>query len=519
MANKPIEFIMLKEILRLKKEGLSNLKISQSIGSSRTTVIKYLKLFEAMNVPMIELLNLSDQQLTSLLEEQQSPHTADEGQRYSLLLDLFPEIEKELKHVGVTRWHLWARYKQSHPDGYGYSQFCHHFQCWREQSDAYMHHEHKAGDKLFVDFTGKKLSFVDKQTGEIIPVEVFVATLGASQQTYVQACRSQQVGDFIEACQNALHYFGGVPRAIVTDNLKSAVTNSDKYEPTLNENFAGFGEHYQVAILPARSYKPKDKALVEGAVKIVYHRIYAHLHKEEYYSLNQLNNQGIAPLLEDYNRICFQGKDYSRQDLFESTDKPALAPLPKGLYSFKQYRKAKVQKNCHIYLSPDKHYYSVPYRYIGQKVKILYSANDVEIYHQQLHIAYHQRDYRHYGYSTQKEHLPSSHRFVSEWNPEKFKDWAEKIGSSCQQLITDILANAAHPEQGYKSCLGVLTMAKKTSRERLEKACRRAMQYKAGNYRTVKNILEKGLDKTPDQQQPPLTLPLHDNIRGNAYYN
>ena len=514
-----MEFIMLKEILRLKNDGLSNLKISQSIGSSRTTVIKYLKLFESMDIPMEELLTLNDEQLSGLLAEQQSPHQGDERQRYSSLLELFPTIEKELKRVGVTRWHLWARYKQSCPNGYGYSQFCHHFQRWREQSDAYMHHEHKAGDKLFVDFAGKKLHIINKETGELVPVEVYAATLGASQKTYVQACRSQQVGDFIEACQNALHYFGGVPRAMVTDNLKSAVNKSNKYEPALNENFAGFGTHYQVAILPARSYKPKDKALVEGAVKIVYHRIYAHLHDKEFYSLKQLNSKGIAPLLEEYNRAHFQGKSYSRQDLFESTDQPVLGKLPVGRYAFKQHRQAKVQKNCHIYLGEDKHYYSVPYRYIGRQAKILYSATDVEIYHENLRIACHQRDYQKYGYTTCKEHLPSAHRFVSEWNPDRFKDWGGRIGPSCQQLVSTILENAAHPEQGYKSCLGILGMAKKAGEERLERACMRAMQYQACNYRSVKNILEKGLDKIPEQKQMSLSLPSHENIRGKSYYN
>lgn len=519
MANKPIEFIMLKEILRLKSQGLSNQKISLSIGSSRTTVIKYLKLFEACEIPFKKLSGMSNEELSSLLEDHQSPDIKDDTARYSTLLELFPVFEKELKHVGVSRWHLWAKYKQSHPDGYGYSQFCHHFQRWREQSDAYMRHDHKAGDKMFVDFTGKKLSIIDKETGEIIPVEVFVATLGASQMTYVQACRSQRVDDFIEACQNALHYFGGVPRAIVTDNLKSAVNKSDKYEPILNENFAGFGNHYGAAILPTRSYKPKDKALVEGAVKIVYHRIYANLRGKEYFTLNRLNQDGIAPLLDAYNRICFQGKDYSRLDLFESTDKPALEPLPLERYDYKQHKQATVQKNCHIYISEDKHYYSVPFRYIGQKVKVLYSPNEVEIYHQHTRIAFHQRDYKRYGYTTIKEHLPSSHRFVSEWSPEKFKTWAQDIGHACHQVIGAILEKANHPEQGYKSCLGVLTLEKKVGRERLEKACERALSYNACNYGSIKNILEKGLDKTPTEQVQVLKLPFHDNIRGKAYYN
>lgn len=518
MANKPIEFIMLKEILRLKSLGLSNLKISQSIGSSRTTVIKYLKLFEASGLDDKMLTELEDEELTGLVEGANFSHGED-SQRYSSLLDIFPSMENDLKHVGVTRWHLWAKYKQSYPDGYSYSQFCYHFQQWRGQSESYMHQDHKAGDKMFVDFAGKKLNIIDRETGEYVSAEVFIAILGASQLTYVEACRSQSVDSFIEACQNALYYFGGVPKAIVTDNLKSSVIKSDKYEPVLNENFAGFGQHYGLTILPARSYRPKDKALVEGAVKIVYHRIYTHLRDKEFYTIEELNRHGILPHLEDYNNKNFQNRDYSRNDLFDSIEKGALMPLPLYKYDFKQYKQSTVQKNSHVYISGDKHYYSVPYRYIGQRVKVLYTVCDVEIYFNNLRIAYHKREYRKYGYTTIKEHLPSSYQFLSEWNPDRFKCWAESIGPNCAQIIANILDGKGHPEQGYKSCFGILNIAGKVGKERMESACNRALSYGANSYRTIKNILEKGLDKSVKTDGPTLKIPLHENIRGKAYYN
>lgn len=519
MANKPIEFIMLKEILRLKSLGLSNLKISQSIGSSRTTVIKYLKMFEASGIDNTMLSNMEDEELIGIVEGNPSLPQGEEARRYSSLLDIFPSMENDLKKVGVTRWHLWAKYKQLHPDGYSYSQFCYHFQQWRGQSESYMHQDHKAGDKMFVDFAGKKLNIIDCETRELVSTEVFVAILGASQRTYVEACRSQSVENFIEACQNALYYFWGVPKAIVTDNLKSSVIKSDKYEPVLNENFAGFGQHYGMTILPARSYKPKDKALVEGAVKIVYHRIYTKLHDKEFNSIKELNDNGILPLLNEYNNTNFQNRDYSRNDLFDSIDKGALMSLPLYRYDFKQYKQSTVQKNCHVYISGDNHYYSVPYRYIGQKVKVLYTVSDVEIYFNNLRIAYHKRDYRKYGYTTIKEHLPSSHQFISEWSPERFKCWAESIGPNCVSIIVKILESKGHPEQGYKSCFGILSMTKKVGKERMENACIRALSYEAHNYRTIKNILEKGLDKSIETEDPILKLPIHENIRGKAYYN
>lgn len=267
MANKSLEIVMIKEIIRLKSQGVANKQIARAIKSSRTTVIKYLKLFEATGLSLEVLDSMPDEYLHNLAQIQDEPVVVTDTTRHAELLDLFPAFEKQLSKVGATRINLWQDYKDQYPDGYGYSQFCYHLQQWQQQSQAYMHQLHKAGDKLFVDFAGKKLPYIDPDTGELCQAEVFVAVLGASQKTYVQACRSQQLADYIDACQSALFYFHGAPRAIVTDNLRAGVSKSDKYEPLINENFAAFGRHYNTTILAARAFKPKGSSFrtLQGA--------------------------------------------------------------------------------------------------------------------------------------------------------------------------------------------------------------------------------------------------------------
>jgi transposase len=378
---------------------------------------------------------------------------------------------------------------------------------------------HKAGGKLFIDYAGKKLHIIDRETGEIKPVEIFVATLGASQYTYLEASFTQQIPDFINSAQNALHYFGGVPACIIPDNLKSAVTKSNKYEPFINEQFAGFDAHYDTSIMPAHALKPKDKSLVEGAVNIAYTRIYAALRNSEFYNLNELN-KAVKKILESYNKVPFQKKSHSRTDLFESLEKEALKPLPTDKYELKQYKIATVQKNCHVYFAPDKNYYSVPNAYIGKKVKMILCQNMVEIYHNQNRIALHVRSRKAYAYQTTKEHMPVSQTYNNGWNPEYFMSWAAKIGTFTMESVEKILNQKQYPEQNYKSCVGVLILASKTSKERLENACKRALLYEAVGYNQIKNILEKGLDK--QQEEPSLfvaTAITHKNIRGAEYYN
>ena len=518
MANKTIGSVMIREIIRMKQTGFSNSKISQSLGKSRTTILKYLNVIEVSGLKFKELLKLSEEDLFELFE---APNGIIVSNREPILADLhtfFPYVEKELKRVGVTRTILWKEYKEKYPEGVMYSRFCDHYSRWNKKSEGYMPTNHKAGEKLFIDYAGKKLHIIDRETGEIKPVEVFVATLGASQYTYVEASFTQRIPDFLSSIQNSLHYFGGVPACIIPDNLKSAVTKSSRYEPFINEQFASFASHYDTSIMPTRALKPKDKSLVEGAVNIAYTRIYAALRNTDFYSINELN-VAIRLLLENYNKVPFQKKNHSRTDLFQGIEKEALKPLPIHNYELREYKMATVQKNCHVFYAVDKNYYSVPHAYIGKKVKLILTQNVVEIYHNQSRIALHIRSRKAYAYLTIKEHMPVSHTYTNNWTPEYFISWAAKIGTSVKQCIEKILEQKQYPEQNYKSCVGVLNLASKTSKERLNNACKRALLYEAVGYNQIKNILDKGLDNQLEEPDLFSTVTItHDNIRGSEYY-
>ncbi len=469
MANKSIGSIMIREIIRMKDNGLSNSQISQRLGKSRTTIIKYLDVIEASGFCLKELLELKGEDLSELFESSNELSPAGREQIHKDLYSFFPYLEKELKRVGVTRNILWREYKIKYPQGVMYSQFCEHYNKWSQKAQGYMPTAHKAGEKLFIDYAGKKLHIIDKETGEIKPVEVFVATLGASQYTYVEASFSQQIPDFINSVQNCLHYLGGVPACIIPDNLKSAVTKSNKYEPHVNEQFASFASHYDTSIMPARALKPKDKSLVEGAVNITYTRIHAVLRDKDFYSITELN-LAIKELLLVYNQTPFQKKQHSRTGLFLEIEKDTLKPLPAEKYELRDYKVATVQKNCHVYYSSDKNYYSVPNAYIGKKVKMILTQSVVEIYHSQTRIALHARSRKAYHYVTVKEHMPVSHTFNADWSSEYFITWAQKIGTSTKEYIEKILDKKQYPEQSYKSCMGILGMASKIGKERLENA-------------------------------------------------
>jgi transposase len=515
MANKPVSMSKIRHVLQLIAQGRSKLLIASQTGVSRNTLKKYLKAFEHSGLSFTEVNALSDADLEALfikpLEKPLDP-------RLQTLFSLFAAMDKELKRKGVTRFLLWQEYRRTHPDGYGISQFKHYFAQWRAQVNPSMRMEHKAGDKLYVDFAGDKLTIIDKQSGEVQPVEVFVAILGASQLTYVEAVMSQQKEDFIAACEGALHYYGGVPAAIVPDNLKSAVIKSSKYEPVLNETFADFAQHYGTTVLPARAYHPQDKALVEGAVKVVYTRIYAKLRTGHYFTLDDLN-KAILVALEQHNAALLKGRNYSRRQQFEEVERHAMAPLPPLRYELKKHLFATVMKNGHVSLSADKHYYSVPYRFIGKKVKLMYSRNTVEVFYHYERIALHKRIKSPYNYTTDKEHMASTHRFVSDWTPERFLNWAATIHDDVRLYILKILDRKQHPEQGYKSCVGILSFAKKVGNERLIKACQRALGYGIYNYKTIQSILEKGMDTYDESEEnKQLKMPLHENIRGEQYY-
>ena len=452
----------IRQIFRLHSLGISKLKIAEQTGVARNTIKKYIKEFTVSKLSFLEINILCDKDLEDLFVKPESPPV---NLKLATLFNLFPSMDKELKKRGVTRQMLWAEYKQTHIDGVGRSQFNFYFAKWKAQVNPTMRMEHKVGDKLYVDFAGDKLKIVDKQTGEIQEVEVFVAILGASQLTYAEALMSQQKEDFIGACEGALLYYGGVPAAIVPDNLKSAVTKSSKYEPVLNDSFADFAQHYSTTILPTRAYRPRDKALVENAVRILYTRIYAKLRGCDYFTLEELNT-AIRVALEEHNNTLLTGRNYSRREQFEEVERAALGPLPLLRYELKKEIYVTVMKNGHVSLNADKHYYSVPYRFIGKKIKLMYSRSVVEIFYHYERIAIHKRLKSPYNYTTDKEHLASAHRFVSDWTPERFLSWASSIHEDVQLYILKILDRKQHPEQAYKSCVGILSFAKKVGNER-----------------------------------------------------
>ena len=500
-----------REIIRLKQQcNLSERAISRALNLSRPVISQYLRDIAHSGLSYDEIQVMDDDSLTDILTgSNQKP------ERYIQLTKQFDTFAKELKRTGVTLQLLWHEYRAENPNGYSYTQFCYHFQVWRSTSELTMHLDHKAGDKMFVDFTGKKLTFIDRQTGEVKEVEVFVATLPASQLTYVEAVETQQKHDWLMANQNAFHYIGGVPKAVVPDNLKSAVNKSNFYEPEINPEYFDFARHYNTVILPARPNHARDKAMVEGAVKIVYSWIFAAIRNRIFYSLKELN-LAIAEQLEIYNAKPMQKLNISRRELFEQTEKATLQPLAAEKYTRKEFRRYRVQFNYHIHLSDDKHYYSVPYRYRAKQVLVIFTSAVVEIFYNNQRIAFHKRDRTPNGYSTVKEHMPSHHKAYSDWNPQRLINWATDVGVHVKAVIEYILAHRKHPEQGYRVCLGILNLTKKYDKERLNKACQKAVYYQNYSLKGIENILKNKLEDY--QQESFQLLPDHRNIRGNQYY-
>jgi transposase len=504
-----------REALRLyEKCGLSLRKTAQALSVSRPVLTDYLTRCREHEISYDKACELTDAQLSSVFQTD----ITQKNTHYQTLLGLFPEYARELSRLGVTRQFLWEEYRNDHNGTYSYSQFCYHFQQWNDKQEVSMVIEHKAGDKLYVDYTGKKLQLVDYKTGEITPVEIFVATLGASKLIYAEAVRSQKKQDFIQAQVNTLEYIGGVPQAIVPDCLKSAVSKGHRYEPDINPEYQKFAEHYETTILAARPYKPKDKAVVEGAVKIVYQCIFAPLRDRVFHTIDELN-VAIREELEKLNNRVMQQYKKSRWEMFHDIEKEYLSPLPVETYQYQEYRRLKVQCNYHVYLSTDKHYYSVPYSYLGKHVELFYTPTSVEIFHNNQRIALHRRNQHTYGYTTVHEHLPPQHRYKDNWNSEKLLSWGESIGRHVRDVVDTILSRKTHPEQGFKSCMGILNLTKKYDHTRLDKACQKALMYEYVSYKGIENMLKNGVEENMQQELfKEYTHGIHENVRGQKYY-
>lgn len=513
MANKSISMSKVRQIIKLYSQGIGKKKIALRLGMSKNTVKVYVEQFLSLKSTHEELLKLTDYELNKRFHPPQEEILSN--QRLKDLHEFFPVMEKQLRRRGMTILKQIEAYHALHPDGYRATTFYIHYNSWKKKVNPVMHMEHKLGDKVYVDYAGATLPYVDTDTGEIKQAQIFVAILGWSQYAYVEAMPSQRVEDFISACENALHYFNGVPLAIVPDNLKSAVLKTNRFEPVVNENFKAFADHYGTSILPARSRKPQDKALVENMVKLCYQQIYTNLPENQIQPLQDLNLQ-INEHLKNLNASQLTGKDCSRTDQW-LVEQPTLQPLAQSLYEMRQIKQVTVMKNGHVYLSEDQHYYSVPYELIGKKLQMHYSRSQVNIYRQYELIASHKRLRSPHNYSTDPTHMPAQHRYVSEWSPSFFLSKAKEIDPVVEHFISQVLERKQHPEQAYKSCMGILSFAKRVGHSRLIKACKRAHEIGYYNYKIIEDVLKNNLDKYDEDPEPTL-MPSHDNIRGADYY-
>jgi transposase len=510
MAGQRIDIMDLRSLITFKQKGLNNHKVASLMGINRKTVDGYVNRFKALSLGYTELLSLDGRDLEELFTETGQT----EKERYEQLSGMFSFIRKELKKPGCTLQELWRGYIEKYPGGYKYSQFTWHYRQWGKRNSASGKLVHLAGEKLFVDFCGKKLHYVDRHTGEQVAVEVFVAVLPCSQYTYVRAVASQKREDFISCLVYCLGWLGGVPYAIVPDNLKSAVSKGSKYAPVLNRTFSDFGLFYGCSLDPARPYSPQDKALVERAVTLVYQRMYYPLQKHTFFSLEQLN-AAISEKLGEYNDFLFSHGDGSRRSHFMDMEKEFLQPLPKGIYSIRHYKRGTVQKTSHVYMSEDRNYYSCPHRFIGLSVEIQYNQDMVEIFYRQERIAFHKRSYKPGKYITVGDHMPSSHRHYNDWNPEYFGKRASKIGPNTRDYIDKLISQYDYPEVGYKQAQGILGFVKSYGPERLENACKRALGFEKSTYHTIEKILRNRMDIADLFSAENHVTPEHKNIRGS----
>jgi transposase len=430
-------------------------------------------------------------------------------------------IHTERQRKGVTLELLHHEYLEQHPNGYRYTQFCEYYRRWCKKRRLSMRQVHRAGEKLFVDYAGHKPKVIDRRTGEEREVELFVAAFGASSFTYAEATETQRVADFIGSHSRALAYFGGVPELVIPDQLKSGVTRACRYEPGVQRSYDEWSRHYGTTIVPARPRKPRDKAKVEVAVQVTERWILARIRNETFFSLSELNGR-IAELLEDLNARTMRAYGQSRRERFDAIDRPALRPLPQEAFELAEWKKARVNIDYHVEL--DRAFYSVPHALVHERVDLRSTATSLEVFHKGRRVALHPRPsyFAPGGYSTIPAHMPKSHRKHLEWTPTRLIHWGQSVGPKTRQLIEAILEHRPHPEQGYRSCLGILRLAKQYGNERLEAACDRAVLVRARSYRHVASILKNGLDRLPPPKSTPETptLPFtHENVRGGDYYN
>lgn len=503
----------IKQLLRLHKDGASERKISRELKLNRATVKGYLDKLAVHGFDIDELLRLEDPVLESKFI---SGHAAYLDPRFEQLKELLPAYDKKLndKKLKYTRLLLWEDYIAKYPLGYRYTQFCHHLRQLQIARHPSAILEHNAGEKLFIDFCGDTLNYVDEKTGEVIEVQVFVATLPFSDYAFCMAVASQRTEDFLYALSCALRYYGGCPKIVVTDNLKASVVKTDKYEPELNRLMDDFANHYGFVVLPARPYRPRDKGLVENQVKLIYRRVYARICDCTFLSLEELN-KALTEMTRKHNQTRMQQKPYSREECFLSEEKPLLGALPESDFEVKFYASLRVAKNNCIYLARDKHYYSVPFEWIGHKTDVIYTRTLVKIYCNKTLVATHRRT-EGYGYTTQREHLCSTHNHYNDRSPEYYKRMAGKFSLSFEKLIEKMFESTTVPETIFRRCDGLLSLCRKTNPVVFEKVCNIALENGINSYQFIKNMIENNMVNDVANENKP--LPEHPNIRGEKYF-
>lgn len=498
-----------KEILRLHYEqGFSNRAIARACNISPTTVNEYLNKVAALDFSTVSAMD--DESLGRILYPEKIQKSS------SRQMPDMAYLHRELKRKGVTLQLLWEEYKASYPEGYNRSQFYYWYREWSRCLNPVMRMNHKAGEKMFVDFSGDKPHYIDPGTGEIIDAELFIAVLGASSYTFAKAVRSQRMEDWIRCHIDAFEYLGGCPEVIVPDNCKVGVKTACFYDPQINVVYLDLADHYGVGVLPTRPYKARDKAKVENGVLNAQRRILAAIRNMRFFSLSELN-EGIKEALERLNKRPMRGLNKSRYELFIQTDKPALNPLPKERFKIFSFKFARVNIDYHVEV--EKSYYSAPYKLLHKKVEVRYNNHTVQIYHNGKRVASHLRTFVRGEYITDDAHRPPAHLKYLEWTPERIRHWGKSIGENTECLMERIMSSRRHVEHGYRACLGILRLSRKYSSQRLEDACKRALFIGGISYRSVKSILENNLDKEDiHEDNSSSKCIIHENIRGGGYY-
>jgi transposase len=500
----------LREVLRLDALGNSKRAIGRSLKISHNTAALYLRRAAEAGISWPSCEELLDEDLERLL----IPPAPEAGVRRPV--PEWPVVHQELRRKGVTLQLLWLEYKASHPDGFQYTQFVTRYRTWANTLDPVLRQEHRAGEKAFVDYAGQTLPVVDPSTGELREAQLFVGTLGASNFTFAELTWTQSLPDWIGSHVRMYSYFQGVARLTVPDNLRTGVRHACYYEPDVNPTYLDLARHYGTTVLPTRTAAPRDKAKVETSVQICERWILAPLRNHTLVGLTEANRE-VSRLLEELNDRPFQKLPGSRRSRFEELDRPELSPLPSTPYTYAEWRKARVNVDYHIEV--ERHYYSVPHSLLRKQVDVRLAARTVEVLHGGKRVAVHARSHRIGGFTTDPGHRPKSHQKHVEWSPDRLVRWGQGVGSATGTLVQRILESKPHPEQGYRACLGLLRLGKRYSAERLEAACFRALRSSATSYRSVKSILEHGLDQVPLEEQAQLDLPAeHENVRGRSYY-